>query len=797
MPSSTRIAEVAGTRVRADVAIVFDWERLVGRPSSTATRPPTSTYLDRHLALYRALWDAGVAVDLVAPGRPTCPATGWSSCPTLYLVTDAGAANIGGYVDGGGTAARHLLERHRRRARPRPARRLSRRLPRPARRARGGVLPAAPGRDGARSPDGVSTVPRPTCGPSCSTSTAPRRSRRYVDGPLPGVPAVTAPRQRDGHGVVRRDASRPLGHGQRSCATCATTPASSRSPTGCRASRSCDGTATQASYLFVLNHTDAAGVGRRARHRPAHRHDLRRDARGGRRRRRRHPRGRRLTCSRRQRQALILEQLGERGGVRVSDLTRDPRGLGHDGAPRPRRCSAGQGLLDKVHGGATLRRTRSTDEPGFQAKSVRELAEKDAIAGAAAELVEPGSAIGLSAGTTTWTLAQHLLQVPDITVVTNSVPVATSSTQRRDPDQTVVLTGGVRTPSDALVGPVAVAAAARRCTSTCVFLGVHGMDERTGLHDAQPHGGRDQPGAVPVGPPAGRGRRPHQVGHGRALHDRARCTTPTCSSPTPALRPERRELLTDACRRGDHRAVPPARTDGCIVKKTTTQLADGREIIYFDSDATTRTDRARRRPPDLEPTRTASEIRYDAILDEWVAIASHRQGRTHLPPADECPLCPSPDGRQTESRRPTTTSSSSRTASRPSPTDADPGCVEPTGELPGRAAAGARSCASPVDHDSPLSRCRPSGCAWCSTPGSTAPGAVRAAGRRAGVLLREPRRGDRRHAGPPARPDLRLPVRHAAHPQMLDAARRPPRRTGAQPLRRPCWPPSWPTGRGS
>jgi UDPglucose--hexose-1-phosphate uridylyltransferase len=31
-----------------------------------------------------------------------------------------------------------------------------------------------------------------------------------------------------------------------------------------------------------------------------------------------------------------------------------------------------------------------------------------------------------------------------------------------------------------------------------------------------------------------------------------------------------------------------------------------------------------------------------------VAIASHRQDRTYLPPADECPLCPSRDGRLTE-----------------------------------------------------------------------------------------------------------------------------------------------------
>jgi UDPglucose--hexose-1-phosphate uridylyltransferase len=51
---------------------------------------------------------------------------------------------------------------------------------------------------------------------------------------------------------------------------------------------------------------------------------------------------------------------------------------------------------------------------------------------------------------------------------------------------------------------------------------------------------------------------------------------------------------------------------------------------------------------DLPQTATTSQIRYDAALDEWVGIASHRQTRTFLPPADECPLCPSRNGRQTE-----------------------------------------------------------------------------------------------------------------------------------------------------
>jgi UDPglucose--hexose-1-phosphate uridylyltransferase len=82
------------------------------------------------------------------------------------------------------------------------------------------------------------------------------------------------------------------------------------------------------------------------------------------------------------------------------------------------------------------------------------------------------------------------------------------------------------------------------------------------------------------------------------------------------------------------------------VKRTVTHLADGRELIYFDeSDAAIRDQPDKR---DLPPPPPASEIRYDPVLDEWVAIAAHRQTRTHLPPSDECPLCPSTPERSTE-----------------------------------------------------------------------------------------------------------------------------------------------------
>ena len=64
--------------------------------------------------------------------------------------------------------------------------------------------------------------------------------------------------------------------------------------------------------------------------------------------------------------------------------------------------------------------------------------------------------------------------------MTNSVPVAQLLHESGTPGQTVVLTGGVRTPSDALVGPVAVAAL-RSLHVDLLFLGAHGVDAGAGL----------------------------------------------------------------------------------------------------------------------------------------------------------------------------------------------------------------------------------------------------------------------------------------------------------------------------
>ncbi|MCP2332485.1 galactose-1-phosphate uridylyltransferase [Actinoalloteichus caeruleus] len=83
------------------------------------------------------------------------------------------------------------------------------------------------------------------------------------------------------------------------------------------------------------------------------------------------------------------------------------------------------------------------------------------------------------------------------------------------------------------------------------------------------------------------------------------------------------------------------------MRRTVAQLADGREIIYFDADPAAPT-RGASDTRDLPPYQPASEMRRDPLSGEWVAIAAHRQSRTYKPPADLCPLCPSTADRPTE-----------------------------------------------------------------------------------------------------------------------------------------------------
>lgn len=180
-----------------------------------------------------------------------------------------------------------------------------------------------------------------------------------------------------------------------------------------------------------------------------------------------------------QRQEVILERIRRDGGVRVTDLVESLL-VSDMTVRRDLDALESRGTVRKVHGGAVAVEAARTAEPGFEAKSARQEHEKQAIARATAELVEPHSAIGLSAGTTTAAVAEHLVDIPGLTVVTNSLHVAEVFHRSDRSDRTVALTGGFRTPSDALVGPMALTAV-RGLNLDLLVLGVHGVQEHAGF----------------------------------------------------------------------------------------------------------------------------------------------------------------------------------------------------------------------------------------------------------------------------------------------------------------------------
>lgn len=87
------------------------------------------------------------------------------------------------------------------------------------------------------------------------------------------------------------------------------------------------------------------------------------------------------------------------------------------------------------------------------------------------------------------------------------------------------------------------------------------------------------------------------------------------------------------------------------MRKTTTRMADGRELIYFDDSepyasgkATRRLDDPRPLPDRFESMSAGPQMRQCPLTGEWIPMATHRMNRTFLPPADANPLAPARPG---------------------------------------------------------------------------------------------------------------------------------------------------------
>jgi DeoR family fructose operon transcriptional repressor len=138
-----------------------------------------------------------------------------------------------------------------------------------------------------------------------------------------------------------------------------------------------------------------------------------------------------------------LEELAKQVEVSVSTVRRDLSQMEQ------------AGNLRRTHGGARLINPAS-EEFTFSFRDTRQLAEKEAIGKACAELIKPNETVILDAGTTIYHVARHLEpKTPQI--ITNSLPIANHFAAANRVE--LVVSGGVIYPRlGVLVGPLAVEA---------------------------------------------------------------------------------------------------------------------------------------------------------------------------------------------------------------------------------------------------------------------------------------------------------------------------------------------------
>ena len=180
------------------------------------------------------------------------------------------------------------------------------------------------------------------------------------------------------------------------------------------------------------------------------------------------------------RQFAILEVVNARGAVSVVELSNELN-VSEMTVRRDLEKLEKDGDLLRVHGGVISKKSATTtEEKPFEETRSKEIRAKKQIAKAAATLVNPGNAIALLGGSSVYALAEELLEHSNLTIVTNSIPVSNLFANSPNRGITVYLSGGSRTPTDSLIGNLAVGTFSQ-FNFDMVFQGSIGVDVNAGF----------------------------------------------------------------------------------------------------------------------------------------------------------------------------------------------------------------------------------------------------------------------------------------------------------------------------
>lgn len=74
--------------------------------------------------------------------------------------------------------------------------------------------------------------------------------------------------------------------------------------------------------------------------------------------------------------------------------------------------------------------------------------------------------------------------------------------------------------------------------------------------------------------------------------------------------------------------------------KISTKLSDGRDLVYFDDAGHSLGPDRKADAREAAPRPPVAQMRLDSLSGDWISVAAARQNRAFLPPAHQCPLCP-------------------------------------------------------------------------------------------------------------------------------------------------------------
>lgn len=178
-----------------------------------------------------------------------------------------------------------------------------------------------------------------------------------------------------------------------------------------------------------------------------------------------------------ERQQRIVEQARAEGRVEVAGMA-TTLGVTPETVRRDLTILERHGVLRRVHGGAIPLENLGF-EPRLAVRQERYTAEKERIAKRALDELPHEGTVLIDAGSTTQLLAENLPYDRELTVVTNSVPVAAAVAGREN--LTLYVVGGrVRGRTMAAVGEWATHALAGVAVDVA-FLGTNGLSVRRGL----------------------------------------------------------------------------------------------------------------------------------------------------------------------------------------------------------------------------------------------------------------------------------------------------------------------------